>query len=213
MTLISKSKIINIDKNFNKAVNLAKEIFLSGGIFIYPTDTIYGFGANPFNEDSLLKIGKAKGRNEWRRYIFLIPNVELLQNYVDLKSENHIDFLLSIWPNPISVVLNLNIKAREILKAETGAFRVPNNRFCLKLLTELKMPLISTSVNRTGNPPITEPSLIIEEFGNEVDAIFYSETKSYFEASTVIDLSKENMELIREGKFKLDYLQRKLESV
>lgn len=78
---------------------------------------------------------------------------------------------------------------------------------------ELKMPLISTSVNRTGNPPITEPSLIIEEFGNEVDAIFYSETKSYFEASTVIDLSKENMELIREGKFKLDYLQRKLESV
>lgn len=213
MTLNSKSKIINIDKNLNKAVNLAKEIFLSGGIFIYPTDTIYGFGANPFNEDALLKIGKVKGRNEWRRYIFLIPNVELLQNYVDLKSENHIDFLLSIWPNPISVVLNLNTKTHEILKAETGAFRVPNNRFCLKLLTELKMPLISTSVNRTGNPPITEPSLIIEEFGNEVDAIFYSETKSYFEASTVIDLSKENMELIREGKFKLDYLQRKLESV
>ncbi len=213
MTLNSKSKLINIDKNLNKAVNLAKEIFLSGGIFIYPTDTIYGFGANPFNEDALLKIGKVKGRNEWRRYIFLIQNVELLQHYVDLKSESHIDFLLSIWPNPISVVLNLNTKTREILKAETGAFRVPNNRFCLKLLTELKMPLISTSVNRTGNPPITEPSLIIEEFGNEVDAIFYSETKSYFEASTVIDLSKENLELIREGKFKLDYLKRKLESV
>lgn len=213
MTLKSKTKIINIDEGLDKAVSVAKEIFLSGGIFIYPTDTIYGFGANPFNEEAKLKIGRVKGRNEWKRYIFLIQNVELLQNYVELKSEKHIDFLLSIWPNPISVVLGLNTRTREILNTETGAFRVPNNRFCLKLLTELQMPLISTSVNRTGNPPLTEPSLIIEEFGNEVDAIFYSDTKSYFEASTVIDLSKDSIELIREGKFKLDDLKRKLESV
>lgn len=208
-----KSQIINIDKNIEKGVSLAKELFLSGGIFIYPTDTIYGFGANPFNEDAKMKIGKVKGRSEWKRYIFLIHSVDLLQNYVEIDSEKHIDFLMSIWPNPISVVLKLNHQTSEILKSETGAFRVPNNRFCLKLLSELKMPLISTSVNRTGNPPILEPSVIIEEFGNEVDAIFYSETKSYFEASTVIDLSKGNLELIREGKFKLDYLKRKLESV
>lgn len=213
MTLKSKTKIINIDEDLDNAVSLAKEIFLIGGIFIYPTDTIYGFGANPFNEEAKLKIGRVKGRNEWKRYIFLIQNVELLQNYVELKSEKHIDFLLSIWPNPISVVLGLNTRTREILNTETGAFRVPNNRFCLKLLSELKMPLISTSVNRTGNPPLTEPSLIIEEFGNEVDAIFYSDTKSYFEASTVIDLSKDSIELIREGKFKLEDLKRKLESV
>lgn len=213
MVKSSKPNVINIDKNIDKAVKTAKEIFLSGGIFIYPTDTIYGFGANPFNEDAKLKIGEVKGRLEWKRYIYLIQDVQLLQNYVELTSEKHIDFLLSIWPNPISVVLKLNSKTSEILKSETGAFRVPNNRFCLKLLSELRMPLISTSVNRSGNEPILEPSLIIEEFGNEVDAIFYTETKSYFEASTIIDLSKDNLELIREGKFRMDDLKKKLESV
>ncbi|MBS4036007.1 MAG: threonylcarbamoyl-AMP synthase [Ignavibacterium sp.] len=209
----SKPNIINIDKDFKKAVSYAKELFLSGGIFIYPTDTIYGFGANPFNEDAKMKIAKVKGRDEWKRYIFLIQNVQLLQQYVELNSEKHIDFLISIWPNPISVVLKLNSKTSEILQSETGAFRVPNNRFCLKLLSEIQMPLISTSVNRSGNPPLLEQSLIIEEFGNEVDAIFYSDTKSYFEASTIIDLSRDKLELIREGKFKMDVLQNKLESV
>lgn len=144
---------------------------------------------------------------------FLIESVEILQKYVEINNESHLDFLLSLWPNPISVILKLNSATREILKADTGAFRVPNNRFCLKLLSELKMPLISTSVNRTGNPPMVEPSLIIEEFGNEVDAIFYSENKSYFEASTIIDLSKGKLEMIREGKFKIEDLKKKMESV
>jgi L-threonylcarbamoyladenylate synthase len=208
-----KSRIVNIDHNLDEAVDSAKKLFLSGGIFIYPTDTIYGFGANPFNEDAKKKIGLVKGRDEWKRYIFLIESVEILQKYAELNSENYFDFLLALWPNPISVILKLNAVTREILKSDTGAFRVPNNRFCLKLLSELKMPLISTSVNRTGNPPITEPSLIIEEFGNEVDTIFYSEKKSYFESSTIIDLSKGKLELIREGKFKLEDIKRKLESV
>lgn len=208
-----KADFINVDLNLDQAVNTAKKLFLTGGIFIYPTDTIYGFGANPFNEDAKKKIGQVKGRDEWKRYIFLIESVEILQKYVEINNESHLDFLLSLWPNPISVVLKLNSATREILKADTGAFRVPNNRFCLKLLSELKMPLISTSVNRTGNPPMVEPSLIIEEFGNEVDAIFYSENKSYFEASTIIDLSKGKLEMIREGKFKIEDLKKKMESV
>lgn len=208
-----KSRIVNIDQNLDEAVDSAKKLFLSGGIFIYPTDTIYGFGANPFNEDAKKKIGLVKGRDEWKRYIFLIESVEILQKYAEINSESYFDFLLALWPNPISVILKLNAGTREILQSDTGAFRVPNNRFCLKLLSELKMPLISTSVNRTGKPPITEPSLIIEEFGDEVDYIFYSEKKSYFESSTIIDLSKGKLELIREGKFKLEDIKRKLESV
>ncbi len=208
-----KADVININQNFDFAVNTAKKLFLTGGIFIYPTDTIYGFGANPFNEDAKKKIGKVKGRDEWKRYIFLIESMDVLLKYVEINNESHIDFLLSLWPNPISVVLKLNSATRDVMKTDTGAFRVPNNRFCLKLLSELKMPLISTSVNRSGNPPMIEPSVIIEEFGNEVDAIFYSDNKSYFEASTVIDLSKGKLEMIREGKFKIEDLKKKLESV
>jgi L-threonylcarbamoyladenylate synthase len=208
--LITEKILLNIDDKFDEGIELARKLFLNGSIFIYPTDTIYGFGGNPFNEEVIKKISKVKGKENWRRYIFLVSDIEVLNNYVEIKSEKHLDFLLQIWPNPVSVVLNLNKHYREILGMNTGAFRIPNHRFCLKLLSELKMPLVSTSVNRTGYEPMNDPTMIIQEFGNEVDAIFYSEKKSYFEASTLIDLSDNEPKLLREGKMKFVDLLKKL---
>ena len=205
-----KAILINIDEKFYESIKLANELFLNGSIFIYPTDTIYGFGGNPFNEMAIKKISDVKGKTNWRRYIFLISDIEMLKNYADINSEKYLDFLLSIWPNPVSVILKLNKKYQELLNSETGAFRIPNYRFCQKLISEIKMPLISTSVNRTGNEPLNHPSQIIQEFANEVDAIFYSDKKSFFEASTLIDLSKDEPVLVREGKIKFVEIIKKL---
>ncbi|HEX9252256.1 MAG TPA: L-threonylcarbamoyladenylate synthase [Ignavibacteriaceae bacterium] len=210
MTNKKKAKLINIDENFEESINLASELFMKGSIFIYPTDTIYGFGGNPFNENAIKKISDVKGKENWRRYIFLISEIEMLKSYADINSEKYLDFLLSIWPNPVSVILKLNKKYQQILKSETGAFRIPNHRFCVKLISEINMPLVSTSVNRTGKEPLNDPSLIIQEFGNEVDAIFYSDKKSFFEASTLIDLVKDEPLLIREGRIKFVELMKKL---
>lgn len=204
------SVMINIDEQFEASINIAQKLFLNGSIFIYPTDTIYGFGGNPFNEKAIKKISDVKGKTNWRRYIFLISDIEMLKTYADFSSERHLDFLLSIWPNPVSVILKLNARYQELLQSETGAFRIPNHRFCSKLVSELKMPLVSTSVNRTGSEPMNDPSLIIQEFANEVDAIFYSEKKSFFEASTLIDLSKDEPVLLREGKIKFVELIKKI---
>jgi len=205
-----ESILINIDDSFDESINLASELFFNGSIFIYPTDTIYGFGGNPFNEMAIKKIGKVKGKDNWRRYIFLISDIEMLKSYAVINSEKYLDFLLSIWPNPVSVILKLNKKYQEILQSETGAFRIPNHRFCHKLISKLKMPLVSTSVNRTGNEPLNDPSQIIQEFSTEVEAIFYSNNKSFFEASTLLDLSKDEPALLREGKIKFVELMKKL---
>lgn len=206
----TETLFINIDDRFDESIDLAKKLFLNGSVFIYPTDTIYGFGGNPFNEETINKISTIKGKGDWRRYIFLVPDIDTLRHYAEIKSEKYLDFLLSIWPNPISVILNLNKHYRDILGMETGGFRIPNHRFCLRLLEQLKMPLISTSVNRTGNEPMNEPSMIKQEFSDEVEAIFYSKTKSFFEASTLIDLSTDEPKLIREGKIKFVDLIKKL---
>jgi len=205
-----ESILINIDDSFDESINLASELFFNGSIFIYPTDTIYGFGGNPFNEMAIKKISKVKGKDNWRRYIFLISDIEMLKSYAVINSEKYLDFLLSIWPNPVSVILKLNNKYQEILQSETGAFRIPNHRFCYKLVSELKMPLVSTSVNRTNNEPLNDPSQIIQEFSTEVEAIFYSDIKSFFEVSTLIDLTKDKPELVREGKIKFVELMKKL---
>ncbi len=199
-----KCSIINIDEDFNKAIQLAKKLYLEGSVFIYPTDTIYGFGANPFNESAVEKINHLKGREEGKKYILLVNNIETLLKYVEIKSEKHLDFLLSIWPNPVSVVLTLKPDTRKILGIQSAAFRMPNNRFCLKLLDELRMPLISTSVNRSGRTPLVEPSEIKDEFSSFTDAIFYTNKKLYTEASTLIDLNDSKPVLLREGKFKFE---------
>ena len=71
------------------------------------------------------------------------------------------------------------------------------------------MPLISTSVNKSDTKPLTEISLIKDTFNSEVEAIFFTEKKSFIEASTLIDLSDSNPVLLREGKIKFDDLVQK----
>jgi tRNA threonylcarbamoyl adenosine modification protein (Sua5/YciO/YrdC/YwlC family) len=129
--------------------------------------------------------------------------------YVDIRNEKHLDFLLAIWPNPVSVILNLNKKTQSILHQQTAAFRIPHHRFCLKLLQQIKMPLISTSVNKNNMEPLTEISQIKDNFISDVDAIFYTEKKSFINASTLIDLSNSHPVLVREGKIKFEDLLEK----
>jgi len=203
------AELINIDKKLDSAIIKAKKFYLEGTVFIYPTDTIYGFGANPFNEDAVKRIDNIKGRKDTKPYIFLIDGIDTLVKYVEIKSEKHLDFLLAIWPNPVSVVLNLNRKTQSILNQNTAAFRIPNHRFCLKLLQQIKMPLISTSVNKSNMEPLTEVSMIKDTFSSDVEAIFYTDKKSFIAASTLIDLSDSNPVLIREGKIKFHDLLEK----
>lgn len=203
------AELINIDNEIESCVQKAKKLFLEGTIFVHPTDTIYGFAANPFNDDTVRKIDEIKQREIGKKYILLINNIDNLLNYVDFESEKHLDFLISIWPNPVSVVLKLNKKTSEILDCNTAAFRIPNHRFCIKLLNAINMPMISTSVNRKDDEPLSDPLMIRDEFGSEVDTIFYSESKLYNVSSTVIDLSNNKPLLIRAGKINFDELLKK----
>jgi L-threonylcarbamoyladenylate synthase len=200
---------INIDDDKNRAIAYAQKIFLSGGTFIYPTDTIYGFGANPFNEDALAKISRLKQRDETKQYILLIDDITTLLKHIEVSDEHHIDFLISLWPNPISVVLRLNKDTAKILGNSTAAFRIPNHYFCRKLIRQLKMPLISTSVNRSGDPPMNDFTEISQEFRNEVDAIFYTAKNQIAVHSTVVDLTGNHPVLLREGRVKFSDIEKR----
>ena len=209
MIRTSKIKLVNIDTNIDEAVCQARKLYFEGKVFAYPTDTIYGLGGNPFNDEVVNRINEIKGRSTEKKYILLIGAIEYLQKYVELSSEKHLDFLISIWPNPVSVVLNLNSKSRELLNLRTAAFRMPNHKFCLELLREIQMPLISTSVNKSNRESLLEPSIIEEEFGNEVEYLFFSKKKSYFEASTLIELTGMEPKLIRPGKIQFEDILQK----
>lgn len=200
---------INIDDDPVKAVKLAAKLYSQGEIFIYPTDTIYGVGANPFNKTAVDKINKLKSRTEKKQFILLINNVETLLNYVELEDKLHLDFLNKIWPAPVSVILKLNSNTSRKLNRETAAFRIPGNRFCQDLLNQIKAPLISTSVNKNNKKPLTSHVKIKEKFGAEVKTIFYTKNKLASAASTLIKLTGKNPVLLREGRIKFVDLLRK----
>jgi len=194
----------NIDKDFNEAVNKAVQCYLEGKVFIYPTDTIYGIGANPFNDEAVDRINEIKEREKGKQYILLIDSIPTLLKYVEVKYDKHLDFLAAVWPNPISVVMPLNYKTAELLGAADAAFRLPNHKFCQTLTGRLSMPLLSTSVNKSNAQPLNDVSEIETEFGEMVDGIFYTEKKLYHQASTVIHLLEKEPVLLREGKIKFN---------
>jgi len=208
---MSKSaKLINVDSDIEFAVSEAKKIFYSDGIFIYPTDTIYGFGCNPFNDTALQTLNSIKGREEQKQYILLIDSVSTLLNYIDHYDDQIITLLKNIWPNPISLILKLNYKTRNLLKYDAAAFRIPNNTFCLDLLSELKAPLVSTSVNFSNQQPLTDYPFINNEFADRVDAIFFMNENENTGASTLVDLTKKSPKILREGKINFMELWQKL---
>lgn len=195
-------KIINIEESLESALSLSAELYHSGKIFIYPTDTIYGIGGNPFDVNVVKRISDIKGRDEKKQFIWLISDFENLMNYVEVIFENHMDFLQKIWPTPVTVILKLNERTKNIINQETIAVRIPQNDFCLKLLKEISRPLISTSVNRSGENPINQIDKIVQNFSSDVDAILIHPESSEKKSSTIIDLTSKQPKLIREGPIK-----------
>jgi len=197
-----QNKIINIDENPDSAIIIAAELFHAGKIFIYPTDTIYGIGGNPFDENVVGRISDIKGRNEKKQFIWLLSDFENLMNYVEITSEIHLDFLQKIWPAPVTVILKLNERIKEVTNQDSIAVRIPQNDFCLKLLKEISRPLISTSVNRGGQDPLNQIDQIVNNFLQDVDAIFFNSETIEKKSSTIMDLTSKQPKLIREGSIK-----------
>jgi len=197
-----KKYIINIDENPESALSLAAELFHSGKIFIYPTDTIYGIGGNPFDENVVKRISDIKGRNEKKQFIWLLSDFENLMNYVDVLYNTHLDFLQKIWPAPVTIILNLNARTKEIINQDTIAVRIPQNDFCLNLLKEISRPLISTSVNKSGEDPINQIDQIVQKFSPHVDAFLFQSDSTERKSSTIVDLTSKQPKLIREGSIK-----------
>ena len=203
------ARLINIDVDLNAAVNEAAELFHSGDVFIYPTDTVYGFGCNPYDQSALNKINILKARKENKRYIILIDSIGSLYKYVQPVTDRYAKLLMKLWPNPVSVILNLNQKTREKLNYENAAFRIPANNFCIMLLKKLDMPLISTSVNFSNEKQLNDYLTIKSNFENRVSAIFYTNSESDTNPSTIIDLTKTEPVVIREGKINFMELYQK----
>ena len=136
-----------MEKIINEVEN-AFNILKSGGIILYPTDTIWGIGCDATNDDAIHRINSLKNRDPSKPMLSLINNSNMLDKYLHIKPK-FIDNILKEINSPTTIIYSnpKNISKLIISKENTVAFRIVKDNFCSKLISRIKKPIVSTSAN------------------------------------------------------------------
>ncbi|UII79402.1 L-threonylcarbamoyladenylate synthase [Flagellimonas sp. CMM7] len=190
-----------------KLVEKIGNVLRKGGLIIYPTDTVYGLGCDITNSRALAKIARIKGiKLEKANWSFICPDLSKLSDFVRQIDSVTFKILKRALPGPYTFILpgNNNLP-KDFKKKKTVGIRVPDNEIVKALVTELGNPIVSTSIYDEDDilEYTTDPELIFEKWENLVDIVIDGGYGGNI-ASTVIDLSTGEPEVIREGKGSLD---------
>ena len=200
-------KLYNENPNPKEIAKVVK-VLQSGGLVIYPTDTIYGLGCDITKTKSLEKIAQIKGvQLEKANLSFICNDLSHLSDYVKQLDSATFKILKRALPGPYTFILpGSNNLPKVFKKKKTVGIRIPNNNIIRTLVAELGNPIVSTSIRDEDDvlEYTTDPELIFEKWQGLVDIVIdggYGDN----EPSTVIDLTEEPA-VIREGKGSLDIL-------
>lgn len=200
-------KIYNENPNPKEIAKVVK-VLQSGGLVIYPTDTIYGLGCDITKTKSLEKIAQIKGvQLEKANLSFICNDLSHLSDYVKQIDSATFKILKRALPGPYTFILpGSNNLPKVFKKKKTVGIRIPNNNIIRTLVAELGNPIVSTSIRDEDDvlEYTTDPELIFEKWQGLVDIVIdggYGDN----EPSTVIDLTEEPS-VIREGKGSIDIL-------
>ncbi|WP_438965388.1 L-threonylcarbamoyladenylate synthase [Flavobacterium sp.] len=205
------SEFIKIYENkpSEAAIKKVVDVLKNGGLIIYPTDTVYGLGCDITNSKALEKIAKIKGiKLEKANFSFICNDLSHISDYVKQIDTATFKILKRALPGPYTFILpGNNDLPKEFRKKKTVGIRVPDNNIALKIVEMLGNPIVSTSIYDEDDviEYSTDPELIFEKWQHKVDLVIdggYGDNV----ASTIIDLSVYEPEVIREGKGSLDVL-------
>lgn len=185
------------------------KVLQNGGLIIYPTDTVYGLGCDITNTKALEKIAKIKGvKLEKANFSFICNDLSHLSDYVKQIDTPTYKILKRALPGPYTFVLpGGNSLPKAFKKKKTVGIRVPDNSIALAIVEALGNPIVSTSIRDDDDiiEYTTDPELIYEKWSSIVDVVIDGGYGDNY-ASTVIDLTNSEPEVIREGKGSLDIL-------
>jgi len=188
----------------------AAEIIDAGGIIVYPTETVYGLGANPFERSAVEKVMALKGRPLHQSPLILIPDVSWLPKLTKNISPVTARLIDHFWPGPLTIVFEA---AREVPSwllrdDETIALRVSSHPWVESFMAHYQKPIISTSANVSGQPSAADVDTVKRYFpegiGYYADVGKLSPSKS----STIVSLKDSTVNLIRQGDVSLDELKK-----
>ncbi|MEJ7560096.1 MAG: L-threonylcarbamoyladenylate synthase [Pedobacter sp.] len=171
-----------------RALNTLK----SGGIILYPTDTVWGLGCDATNEEAVSKINSIKGRSADKSFIILLDNDSKIQSYVTEIPDVAYD-LIEFAEHPLTIIFSgAKNLAKSVINADgTVGVRIVKHEFCQQLLQRFRKPITSTSANVSGQPAPQTFDEISEEIKDEVDYIvdWEQDLRIPKKASTIMKLA------------------------
>ncbi len=179
-------------------------IVKKGGVIVYPTDTVYGLGCNPFNENAVKRLFKIKGERT-KPLPILASNIKEIEKIAQT-TETTIKLAKRFWPGPLTMVLPKKPPLPDIVTCSLGsvAVRVPNHQVALELIRLSGGLLVGTSANKSGKKPPRTALDAAEQIGEEVDIILDGGSTPIGASSTVIDLTGERPRILRQGPIEID---------
>ncbi len=196
---------INSENPSERKISQAVDVLRKGGVIIYPTDTVYGLGCDIYNTKAFEKICRLKGiKPKKANFSFICNDLSHLATFTRPIDNYTFRLLKKTLPGPFTFILKANHNVPKIFKVnkKTVGIRVPDNNIAQALISGLGNPIISTSLKIDDEDDfmeyLTDPSEIYEEYEKLVDLVIDGGYGS-LKASTVVDLTKGEPEIIRQG--------------
>jgi L-threonylcarbamoyladenylate synthase len=194
-------KIFRYDEILSEGNIKVIEAWIAGdGVMIYPTDTLYGLGGNFYSPMVINKIDKIKNRVD-TPYSVMIPGLNMLEPLVDSIPDIFYVFYRKLLPGKFTFLFNVSKTVDPSLVKGSGKIgvRIPNAPAMLKLMEIINKPLVTTSVNRTGDPPINDSIAITREFPGLTALLIDGGVLPESKGSTILDITETPVKCIRKG--------------
>lgn len=188
----------------------AAEFIKKGGIVAFPTETVYGLGANIFDERAIAKIFEAKQRPNDNPLIAHVGNLRQINLLVKEITPSAQKFIEVFFPAPLTLVLPKSARVPLIATAglETIGVRMPRNELAQEFLRFCETPVVAPSANLSGKPSPTTWQAVFEDLDGRIDCILQGETTEIGLESTVVDCTSDTPLILRAGAITLEDLQK-----
>ncbi len=195
-------KILKVECN-EEGIEKTSQIIKEGGIVVFPTDTVYGIGCNPYNENSVKKIYEIKSREKIKSLPVLAYSIDIVKK-IGVIDELTQRIIQKNWPGPLTLIVELkDQKLKKSLNLQNKiAVRIPDSECTLKLLEKCEL-IVGTSANISGNSSHTDPDNCLKNIKN-YDLFLNGGTITSKGESTIIEIKNETIKIIREGVLKME---------
>ncbi len=212
-----KTRVLGIEESNPRTPELleAAQCIRSGGLVVFPTETVYGLGGNALSPDAVGRIFAVKRRPADNPVIVHVSDREMVRRVAaEIPNVAH-ELMDRFWPGPLSLVMRKGDDVPDVVTAglDSVSVRMPSHRVALALISEAGVPVAAPSANISGRASITCAAEAVNELSGSVDFIIDSGRTSIGLESTVLDVRKPLPEILRPGGVTLEQLRRAIGDV